>query len=118
MFIHGLTGDGKSDRVKEIDPDVLDIELVNETPETINGRAVYNESTDTIIDIKPVWLVKLERLCEDGKPHILFFDTTGRSRASLTTWRSRSLEGSLTYTYERRWRTGCRGRSERTSIHM
>ena len=74
VFIHGLTGDGKSDRVKEIDPKVLDIELVNETPETINGRAVYNESTDEIIDIKPVWLVKLERLCEDGELHILFFD--------------------------------------------
>ncbi len=74
VFIHGLTGDGKSDRVKEIDPDVLDIELVNETPETINGRAVYNETTDEIIDIKPVWLVKLERLCEDGDLHILFFD--------------------------------------------
>ncbi len=74
VFIHGLTGDGKSDRVKEIDPDVLDIELVNETPETINGRAVYNETNDKIIDIKPVWLVKLERLCEDGQLHILFFD--------------------------------------------
>ena len=74
VFIHGLTGDGKSDRVKELDPDVLDIELVNETPETINGRAVYNETNDTIIDIKPVWLVKLERLCEDGELHILFFD--------------------------------------------
>ncbi len=74
VFIHGLTGDGKSDRVKEIDPQVLDIELVNETPETINGRAVYNETNDEIIDIKPVWLVKLERLCEDGKIHILFFD--------------------------------------------
>ena len=74
IFIHGLTGDGKSDRVKEIDPQVLDIELVNETPETINGRAIYNETTDEIIDIKPVWLVKLERLCEDGELHILFFD--------------------------------------------
>ena len=74
VFIHGLTGDGKSDRVKEIDPQVLDIELVNETPETINGRAVYNETSDEIIDIKPVWLVKLERLCEDGELHILFFD--------------------------------------------
>ncbi len=74
VFIHGLAGDGKSDRVKEIDPDVLDIELVNETPETINGRAIYNETTDEIIDIKPVWLVKLERLCEDGNLHILFFD--------------------------------------------
>ena len=74
VFIHGLSGDGKSDRVKEIDPEVLDIELVNETPETINGRAVYNEAKDEIIDIKPAWLVRLERLCADGKTHILFFD--------------------------------------------
>lgn len=74
VFIHGLAGDGKSDRVKEIDPDVLDIELVNETPETINGRAIYNETRNEIIDVKPVWLVKLEKLCEDGKLHILFFD--------------------------------------------
>ncbi len=74
VFIHGLSGDGKSDRVKEIDPAVLDIELVNETPETINGRAVYNEAKDEIIDIKPAWLVKLERLCRDGQLHILFFD--------------------------------------------
>ena len=43
----------QSDRVKEIDPDVLDIELVNETPETINGRAIYNETKDEIIDVKP-----------------------------------------------------------------
>ena len=74
VFLHGLSGDGKSDRVKELDPQVLDIELVNETPETINGRAIYNESRDEIIDVKPVWLVKLERLCEDGELHILFFD--------------------------------------------
>ena len=74
VFLHGLSGDGKSDRVRQIDPDVLDIELVNENPETINGRAIYNEAKDEIIDIKPVWLVKLERLCEDGKNHILFFD--------------------------------------------
>lgn len=74
VFLHGLSGDGKSDRVKQIDPQVLDIELVNENPETINGRAIYNEARDEIIDIKPVWLVKLERLCEDGELHILFFD--------------------------------------------
>ena len=74
VFLHGLSGDGKSDRVRQIDPEVLDIELVNENPETINGRAVYNEAHDEIVDIKPVWLVKLERLCEDGELHILFFD--------------------------------------------
>ena len=74
VFLHGLSGDGKSDRVRQIDPEALDIELVNETPETINGRAVYNETKDEIVDIKPVWLIKLEKLCEDGKIHILFFD--------------------------------------------
>ena len=74
VFLHGLSGDGKSDRVRQVDPDALDIELVNENPETINGRAVYNEAKDEIVDIKPVWLVKLERLCEDGNLHILFFD--------------------------------------------
>ena len=74
VFLHGLSGDGKSDRVRQIDPQALDIELVNENPETINGRAVYNEARDEIVDIKPVWLVKLERLCEDGELHILFFD--------------------------------------------
>ena len=74
VFLHGLSGDGKSDRVRQIDPAVLDIELVNETPETINGRAIYNEAKNEIIDVKPVWLVKLERLCEDGQLHILFFD--------------------------------------------
>ena len=74
VFLHGLSGDGKSDRVRQIDPQALDIELVNETPETINGRAIYNEAKNEIIDVKPVWLVKLERLCEDGQLHILFFD--------------------------------------------
>ena len=74
VFLHGLSGDGKSDRVRQIDPQALDIELVNENPETINGRAIYNEARDEIVDVKPVWLVKLERLCEDGKLHILFFD--------------------------------------------
>ena len=74
VFLHGLSGDGKSDRVRQIDPQAIDIELVNETPETINGRAVYNEARNEIVDIKPVWLIKLEELCEDGKLHILFFD--------------------------------------------
>ena len=74
VFLHGLSGDGKSDRVRQIDPQALDIELVNENPETINGKTIYNEAKDEIRDIKPVWLVNLEKLCEDGKMHVLFFD--------------------------------------------
>ena len=74
VFLHGLSGDGKSDRVRQLDPQALDIELVNETVETINGRAIYNEAKDEIRDVKPVWLLQLEELCQDGKLHILFFD--------------------------------------------
>ncbi len=74
VFLHGLSGDGKSDRVRQIDPQALDIELVNENPESINGRTIYNEAKDEIREIKPVWLVQLEKLCEDGAQHILFFD--------------------------------------------
>lgn len=74
VFIHGLSGDGKSDRVKQIDPTAMDIELVNETPETINGKTIYNEARNEIREIKPVWLQSLEELCQDGKLHVLFFD--------------------------------------------
>ena len=74
VFLHGLSGDGKSDRVRQIDPDALDIELVNENPDSINGKTIYNEAKDEVREIKPVWLVHLEKLCEDGKLHILFFD--------------------------------------------
>ncbi len=74
VFLHGLSGDGKSDRVRQIDPQALDIELVNENPDSINGKTIYNEAKDEVREIKPVWLVHLEKLCEDGKLHILFFD--------------------------------------------
>lgn len=74
VFLHGLSGDGKSDRVRQIDPEALDIELVNENPDSINGKTIYNEAKDEVREIKPVWLVHLEKLCQDGKLHILFFD--------------------------------------------
>ena len=74
IFIHGLSGDGKSDRVRQIDPDAMDIELINETPETMNGKVIYNEAKDEIREVKPAWLVELEEKCKDGKLHVLFFD--------------------------------------------
>ena len=37
-------------------------------------HGLSGDGNDEIVDIKPVWLVKLERLCEDGQLHILFFD--------------------------------------------
>ena len=130
VFIHGLSGDGKSDRVRQIDPEALDIELVNETPETINGRAVYNEAKDEIVDIKPAWLVHLERLCRNGEPHILFFDELTRARglwrpamtaaspAPLMTWQSRSSAVLPMCISTPRWKTGCPGRSAHGSTRI
>ncbi|MBR3524054.1 MAG: ATP-binding protein [Bacilli bacterium] len=76
VFLHGKSSDGKSARVKQIDPDCVILYLRNETPETLTGKSVYNADLDKMIDIKPAWLVKLEEKCakEPDKLHILFFD--------------------------------------------
>ena len=76
VFLHGMSSDGKSARVKELDPDCTIIYLSNATPEMLNGRSICVPGTEEIKDIKPTWLVKLEEKCanEPNKIHILFFD--------------------------------------------
>ena len=76
IFLHGLSSDGKSARVKQIDPDCEIICLCNATLESLNGKSVYNQATGKMIDIKPTWLLKLEARCEaePNKIHIVFFD--------------------------------------------
>ncbi len=76
LFLHGLSSDGKSARVKQIDPDATVLYLRNATPESIFGKSVYNGAKGEMIDIKPTWLVKLEKKCKDkpNENHILFLD--------------------------------------------
>ena len=76
VFIHGRSSEGKSARVKQIDPDCEIIYLRNATPESLNGKSVYNQATGEMIDVKPSWLLKLEVKCweEPDKIHIVFFD--------------------------------------------
>lgn len=76
VFLHGRSSEGKSARIKQIDPDCEIIYLRNATPESLNGKSVYNQSTGEMIDIKPTWLLKLEKKCTDepNKLHIVFFD--------------------------------------------
>lgn len=76
VFLHGRSSEGKSARVKELDPDCEIIYLRNASPEGLNGKSVYNQSTGEMIDIKPTWLTKLEKRCEEepDKIHIAFFD--------------------------------------------
>ena len=76
VFLHGQTGEGKSSRVKQFDPNVQIIYLQTATPESLNGRNVYNESTGESIDKEPTWYTKLCKRCEEepDKLHIIFFD--------------------------------------------
>lgn len=54
--MHGPSSEGKSARVKQIDPDCVIIYLRNATPESLNGKSVYNQATGEMIDVKPSWL--------------------------------------------------------------
>ncbi len=85
VFLHGKSGDGKSARVKQIDNDPVIIYLRNATPESLNGRSVYDSQTGEIKDVKPSWLKKLEDKCEkeQDKLHILFFDELNNALPSL-----------------------------------
>ena len=85
VFLHGRSSEGKSARVKQIDPDCTIIYLRNTTPDSLNGKSVYNSKTNEMIDIKPSWLVKLEEKClnESDKLHILFFDELTNALPSI-----------------------------------
>ena len=76
VFLHGKSSEGKSARIKQIDPNCVIIYLRNATPDSLNGKSVFNQATGEMIDIKPTWLQKLENVCnaDPENPHILFFD--------------------------------------------
>ena len=85
VFLHGPSSEGKSARVKQIDPTCEIIYLRNATPESLNGKSVYNQSTGEMIDIKPSWLRKVEEKCknEPDKLHIVFFDEITNALPSI-----------------------------------
>ncbi len=85
VFLHGPSSEGKSARVKQIDPDCVIIYLRNATPDSLNGKSVYNQENGEIIDIKPTWLKKLEEKCEKepNRLHIVFFDEITNALPSI-----------------------------------
>ena len=85
VFLHGASSEGKSARVKQIDPDSVIIYLRNATPESLNGKSVYNSEKGEMIDVKPTWLKKLEAKCEaePDKLHIVFFDEITNALPSI-----------------------------------
>ena len=85
VFLHGLSGEGKSARVKSIDPNCTIVYLRNATPESLNGKSVYNETKNEMMDIKPTWYVNLCKKCEQDKDklHILFLDELTNALPSI-----------------------------------
>ena len=85
VFLHGASSEGKSARVKQIDPKLVKLSLAGITPEKLNGRSVYNSVKDTMEDKKPTWLERLESICasEPDLNHILFLDELSNALPSI-----------------------------------
>ena len=71
--------------MKQIDPTCEIIYLRNATPDSLNGRSVYNQSTGEMIDIPPVWFRKVKEKCEQepDKLHVVFFDEINNALPSI-----------------------------------
>ena len=85
VFLHGPSSEGKSARVKQIDPTCEIIYLRNVTPESLNGKSVYNGSTGEMMDVPPTWLKKLQEKCEKepDRLHVVFFDEITNALPSI-----------------------------------
>lgn len=85
VFLHGRSSEGKSARVKQLDPDCEIIYLRNATLDSLNGKSVYNAVTEEMMDIPPTWFKKIEKKCEEepDKIHIVFFDEITNALPSI-----------------------------------
>lgn len=85
VFLHGASSEGKSARVKQIDPDCVVVYMRNATPDSLNGKSVVNQETGEMTDLKPTWLKKLEHVCANDpeNPHVLFFDELTNALPSI-----------------------------------
>lgn len=85
VFLHGKSSDGKSARVKKLDNTCEIIYLRNATPESLNGRSVYNSETKEMLDIPPTWYKRItERASkEPDRIHILFLDEITNALPSI-----------------------------------
>jgi len=74
VFLHGKPGCGKSARVKQLDPDFIELNLSHLDPELLDGLA--GERDGKAVHIRPPWLEELEAKCEEepDRIHILFLE--------------------------------------------
>ena len=88
FMLHGPSGVGKSQRVKDIDPDLTSITLCNGIlPEDVIGKTIYPngvgaDGTSGGVWVPPKWYTDLCRKCETepDKQHVLFIDEVTNAR--------------------------------------
>lgn len=88
FMLHGPSGVGKSQRVKEIDPDLTSITLCNGIlPEDVIGKTIYpngvgSDGASGGVWVPPKWYTDLCRKCETepDKQHVLFIDEVTNAR--------------------------------------
>lgn len=85
VFLHGLTGVGKTSHVKAIDPDYELVLMENATIDSLIGKSVYNADTGEMKDIPPTWYQNICRKCQEepDRVHIVFFDEMTNALPSL-----------------------------------
>ena len=85
VFLHGDSGDGKSARVEQLDPDLVKISLGSMSYEAFMGVSVYDSANGENKDIPPTWYTELVQKCSDepNKIHILFLDELTNALPSI-----------------------------------
>ena len=80
FMLHGLSGVGKTQRVKQVDPGLVSLTLVNGIePEAVKGKTIYpslSSGSNAGVWVPPPWYKELCDKCakEPGKNHVLFID--------------------------------------------
>ncbi len=76
VFLHGLSSDGKSARVRKLDPNCITLYMENVSLDGFVGKTVYNQKSGRMINIPPTWYDSLKEVCdkEPNKNHILFLE--------------------------------------------
>ena len=88
FMLHGMSGVGKSRRIKDIDPDYVSIYLRNGmVPEEVIGKTIYpnNDTTQVGKWIAPSWYGDLCEKCEreKDKVHVLFIDELTNAKETV-----------------------------------